>query len=112
MTEPEPRIPEAGEDTQAPEPATPELRHRHDELAAEITEHNYRYHVLDSPLVDDATYDALMREIRALEDEHPDLRTPDSPARRSAASPPSSPRSSTCCGCSRWTTRSPPRSST
>jgi DNA ligase (NAD+) len=82
MTEPEPRIPEAGEDTQAPEPATPELRHRHAELAAEITEHNYRYHVLDSPLVDDATYDAQMRELRALEDEHPDLRTPDSPTQK------------------------------
>ena len=82
MTEPEPRIPDAGEDTQAPESATPELRHRHDELAAEITEHNYRYHVLDSPLVDDATYDAQMRELRALEDEHPDLRTPDSPTQK------------------------------
>ncbi|HEY7882220.1 MAG TPA: NAD-dependent DNA ligase LigA [Streptosporangiaceae bacterium] len=82
MTEPEPRIPEAGEDTQAPEPATPELRHRHAELAVEITEHNYRYHVLDSPLVDDATYDAQMRELRALEDEHPDLRTPDSPTQK------------------------------
>ena len=82
MTEPEPRIPEAGEDTQAPEPASPELRHRHAELAAEITEHNYRYHVLDSPLVDDATYDAQMRELRALEDEHPDLRTPDSPTQK------------------------------
>jgi DNA ligase (NAD+) len=82
MTEPEPRIPDAGEDTQAPEPASPELRHRHAELAAEITEHNYRYHVLDSPLVDDATYDAQMRELRALEDEHPDLRTPDSPTQK------------------------------
>ncbi len=82
MTDPEPRIPEAGEDTQAPEPATPELRHRHAELAVEITEHNYRYHVLDSPLVDDATYDAQMRELRALEDEHPDLRTPDSPTQK------------------------------
>ena len=82
MTEPEPRIPDAGEDTQAPEPATPELRHRHAELAAEITEHNYRYHVLDSPLVDDANYDAQMRELRALEDEHPDLRTPDSPTQK------------------------------
>src|SRR5689334_12155154 len=82
MTEPQEQIPEAAPGTVAPEPATPELRHRHDELAAEITEHNYRYHVLDSPLVDDATYDALMREIRALEDEYPDLRTPDSPTQK------------------------------
>ena len=36
-------------------------RHRHAELAEEITEHNYRYHVLDSPLVSDAEYDTLMR---------------------------------------------------
>src|SRR5689334_2238111 len=82
MTEPQEQIPEAAPGTVAPEPATPELRHRHDELAAEITEHNYRYHVLDSPLVDDATYDARMRELRALEDEHPDLRTPDSPTQK------------------------------
>ena len=38
--------------------------------------------MLDSPLVDDATYDAQMRELRALEDEHPDLRTPDSPTQK------------------------------
>jgi DNA ligase (NAD+) len=82
MTEPQEQIPQAAPDTEAPEPASPELRHRHAELAAEITEHNYRYHVLDSPLVDDATYDAQMRELRALEDEHPDLRTPDSPTQK------------------------------
>jgi DNA ligase (NAD+) len=82
MTEPQEQIPEAGAETQAPEPASPQERHRHAELATEITEHNYRYHVLDSPLVDDATYDALMRELRALEDEHPDLRTPDSPTQK------------------------------
>ena len=64
MTEPQEQIPQAAPDTEAPEPASPELRHRHAELAAEITEHNYRYHVLDSPLVDDATYDAQMRELR------------------------------------------------
>src|SRR6185437_12663575 len=82
MTEPQEEIPQAAPGTEAPEPASPELRHRHAELAAEITEHNYRYHVLDSPLVDDATYDAQMRELRALEDEHPDLRTPDSPTQK------------------------------
>jgi len=82
MTEPQEEIPQAAPGTEAPEPASPELRHRHAELAAEITEHNYRYHVLDSPLVYDATYDAQMRELRALEDEHPDLRTPDSPTQK------------------------------
>jgi len=57
-------------------------RHRHAELAEEITEHNYRYHVLDSPLVSDAEYDALMRELRELEERYPDLRTPDSPTQK------------------------------
>jgi DNA ligase (NAD+) len=57
-------------------------RHRHAELSAEITEHNHRYHVLDAPVVSDAEYDALMRELRELEDRYPDLRTPDSPTQR------------------------------
>ncbi len=57
-------------------------RSRHAELAAEVTEHNYRYHVLDSPLVSDAEYDALMRELRALEERYPELRTPDSPTQQ------------------------------
>ena len=60
-------------------------RARHAELAAELTEHNYRYHVLDSPLVSDAEYDALMRELRELEDRHPELRTPDSPTQKVGA---------------------------
>jgi DNA ligase (NAD+) len=57
-------------------------RHRHAELSAEITEHNHRYHVLDAPVVSDAEYDALMRELRALEELYPDLRTPDSPTQK------------------------------
>ena len=57
-------------------------RHRHAELAEEITEHNYRYHVLDSPLVSDAEYDTLMRELRELEERHPELRTPESPTQK------------------------------
>jgi DNA ligase (NAD+) len=57
-------------------------RHRHAELADQITEHNYRYHVLDSPLVSDAEYDTLMRELRELEERYPDLRTPDSPTQK------------------------------
>jgi DNA ligase (NAD+) len=57
-------------------------RHRHADLAEQISEHNYRYHVLDAPVVSDAEYDLLMRELRQLEDEHPDLRTPDSPTQR------------------------------
>jgi DNA ligase (NAD+) len=60
-------------------------RHRHADLAAEISEHNYRYHVLDSPLISDAEYDVLMRELRGLEDRYPELRTPDSPTQQVGA---------------------------
>jgi DNA ligase (NAD+) len=59
-----------------------DARHRHAELSAEITEHNHRYHVLDAPVVSDAEYDALMRELRTLEERYPDLRTPDSPTQK------------------------------
>jgi len=62
--------------------ADPAARHRHAGLSAEITEHNHRYHVLDAPVISDAEYDALMRELRELEERHPDLRTPDSPTQR------------------------------
>ncbi len=48
-------------------------------LRAEIRHHNRRYYELDAPEIPDADYDALMRELQALEEEYPDLRTPDSP---------------------------------
>ncbi|MCW2911417.1 MAG: ligase, NAD-dependent [Actinomycetia bacterium] len=57
-------------------------RHRHAGLSAEITEANHRYHVLDSPTISDAEYDAFMRELRELEERYPELRTPDSPTQR------------------------------
>ena len=47
------------------------LQDRAATLRAELNQHNYRYHVLDDPIVSDAEYDALMRELRALEEEHP-----------------------------------------
>ena len=62
--------------------ASPAARQRHARLAVEITEHNHRYHVLDSPLISDAEYDTLMRELRRLEEEYPGLRTPDSPSQK------------------------------
>jgi DNA ligase (NAD+) len=52
---------------------------RHAQLSADISEHDYRYYILDSPLVSDAEYDRLMRELRDLEERYPELRTPDSP---------------------------------
>ncbi len=59
---------------------TQDPRQRHAELAAELAEHQYRYHVLDSPLVSDAEYDTMMRELISLEEQLPELRTPDSPS--------------------------------
>jgi DNA ligase (NAD+) len=55
---------------------------RHAQLVREIDAHNYRYYVLDDPAVSDADFDALIRELRALEDEDPALRTADSPTQR------------------------------
>ncbi|KIU49941.1 NAD-dependent DNA ligase LigA [Pseudomonas putida] len=52
------------------------------ELRAELDQHNYRYYVLDEPSVPDAEYDRLFRELQALEAEHPELVTPDSPTQR------------------------------
>ncbi|MGQ9549659.1 MAG: NAD-dependent DNA ligase LigA [Roseiflexus sp.] len=56
-------------------------------LREQIRYHNYRYYVLDEPVISDAEYDALMRELRALEAAHPELITPDSPTQRVGAPP-------------------------
>jgi DNA ligase (NAD+) len=60
---------------------------RIDELRDELRHHEYQYHVLDSPEISDAAYDALMRELRRLESEHPELVTPDSPSQRVGGKP-------------------------
>ncbi|MDD0974656.1 NAD-dependent DNA ligase LigA [Pseudomonas fontis] len=52
------------------------------ELRAELDQHNYRYYVLDEPSVPDAEYDRLFRELQALEAEHPELVSEDSPTQR------------------------------
>ncbi|WP_036331269.1 NAD-dependent DNA ligase LigA [Microbispora sp. ATCC PTA-5024] len=67
------------------EAAPSEARERHAELAELIEEANWRYYVLDSPTVADAEYDTWMREITALEERYPDLRTPDSPTQKVGA---------------------------
>ena len=64
-----------------------ELRERIELLRADINRHNHLYFVLDSPEVSDAEYDALMRELRRIEEERPDLVTPDSPTQRVGAEP-------------------------
>ncbi|MFO1407351.1 MAG: NAD-dependent DNA ligase LigA [Steroidobacteraceae bacterium] len=60
---------------------------RIEELRRTIERHDYRYYVLDDPEVPDATYDALMRELRELEAAHPGLVTPDSPTQRVSGRP-------------------------
>ena len=57
------------------------------ELRRLIEHHNYRYHVLDDPELSDAAYDALYDELTALEGDHPELVTPDSPTQRVGAPP-------------------------
>jgi DNA ligase (NAD+) len=66
-------------------PAVKDVQARLDELRAELNHHLYRYHVLDDPEISDAAYDGLYDELKALEDEHPDLITPDSPTQRVGA---------------------------
>src|SRR5690606_11047363 len=52
-----------------------------------VDDASYRYHVLDDPDIPDADYDALVRELEALEDAHPELADPDSPTRRVGNAP-------------------------
>lgn len=58
-----------------------------EQLKEEINQHNYRYYVLDDPSVPDAEYDRLMRQLQAIETEHPEWLTPDSPSQRIGANP-------------------------
>lgn len=55
---------------------------RIEELRAAINEHNYRYYVLDSPIISDAEYDNLFQELKTLEEQYPEFITPDSPTQR------------------------------
>ena len=57
------------------------------ELREELNYHIYRYHVLDSPVITDGEYDRLYAELVAIEQEHPELATPDSPTQRAGAPP-------------------------
>ena len=63
------------------------LKKRVDKLREEIEYHNYRYYILDQPEISDAQYDRLMRELEKLEDEYPELHSPNSPTQRVGAPP-------------------------
>lgn len=59
-----------------------EVRERAATLARELEEHRFRYYVKDAPVVSDGEFDALMRELEAIEEQYPALRTPDSPTQK------------------------------
>ena len=63
------------------------IKRRVEKLREEIEYHNYRYYVLDQPEITDAEYDLLMRELEKLEDQYPELQTPNSPTQRVGARP-------------------------
>ena len=64
-----------------------DVRGRIEELREQIRYHNRRYYVEDAPEISDAEYDALYKELESLEDEHPELVTPDSPTQRVGGEP-------------------------
>ncbi len=60
---------------------------RYEELKSQINFHNYRYHVLDAPIISDAEYDRLLDELKQIESARPEWITPDSPTQRAGAKP-------------------------
>ena len=58
------------------------VRERHARLAEEVAGHRFRYYVLDAPVLSDGQFDELWRELLAIEEEHPELVTPDSPTQQ------------------------------
>jgi DNA ligase (NAD+) len=77
MTEERPLVPASRE----------EAAHRAEKLREEIRYHAWRYYALDAPEISDAAYDALVRELEAIEAAYPELVTPDSPTQRIGAPP-------------------------
>jgi DNA ligase (NAD+) len=73
---PDPKTALAEQSEDAPDA---DVRRRWQELADEVRGHQFRYYVRDAPVVSDAEFDKLLRELQALENGHPELRTPDSP---------------------------------
>ena len=63
------------------------IKRRAEQLRTQINEHNYKYYVLDQPIISDQQYDTLFRELQNLEQQNPSLITPDSPTQRVGAAP-------------------------
>jgi DNA ligase (NAD+) len=72
--------------TDLPTDVPAEVRHEWTELAGQVREHQFSYHVRDAPTISDGEYDELVRRLNALEDEYAELRTPDSPTQQVGAS--------------------------
>ncbi|MGX9877695.1 NAD-dependent DNA ligase LigA [Streptomyces cellulosae] len=74
-------------DKQAETTSVPaEAREKHATLAEQIEEHRFRYYVKDAPVISDAEFDRLLRELEQLEERYPELRTPESPTQKVAGS--------------------------
>jgi DNA ligase (NAD+) len=67
--------------------ADQDIERRAEQLRKEIAENNRRYHELDDPVISDAEFDELVRELRSIEEEHPELITPDSPTQKVGGAP-------------------------
>jgi DNA ligase (NAD+) len=67
--------------------AVPAVAREIDRLREQLEEHNFRYYVIDDPLVSDAEYDQLFRRLVELEERHPELRSPSSPTQKVGAAP-------------------------
>lgn len=80
-------MPESGAPSHATRQEFETTRERVEELRGQIRYHDHRYYVLDQPEMGDSAYDALMRELRELEERHPALVTPDSPTQRVSGEP-------------------------
>ncbi|OOK82368.1 NAD-dependent DNA ligase adenylation domain protein [Mycobacterium kansasii] len=89
------------------------MLHQWQDLAEQVREHQFRYYVRDAPIITDAEFDELLRRLEVLEEQYPELRTPDSPTQLVGVRvlPRSSSRSSTWSGCSASTMPSAQRNS-
>ena len=65
-----------------PDPASTDAREEHQRLVEDVEDARWRYYILDDPSIDDADFDRRMRRLEALEEAHPELRTPDSPTQK------------------------------
>ena len=79
MSTPDDARPQTGPEVAS---APPEARERHRELSEQVDDARWRYYVLDDPTLSDADFDVRLRELEALEDSYPELRTPDSPTQK------------------------------